>query len=92
MVVYLIKQQTYRKEGEIRVHNKIKSIVIGGKRKPGRPFNTTTYPWRSVAIGRSFHLNPGAKPGMQMLYRLKAEGRDFKFSETKYGYKATRIA
>ena len=53
------------------MHNKIKSMVISGKRKPGRPFNTTTYPWRSTAIGRSFHLNPGAKPSNSMLQKLR---------------------
>jgi len=67
-------------------------MVISGKRKPGRPFNTTTYPWRSVAIGRSFHLNPGMNPSGSMLQKLREEGRKFQFTETNYGYKATRIA
>ena len=74
------------------MHNKIKSIAISGKRKPGRPFNTTTYPWRSTAIGRSFHLNPGAKPSNSMLQKLREEGRSFRIVETKYGYKAIRTA
>jgi hypothetical protein len=73
------------------VHNKIKSMVISGKRKPGRPFNTTTYPWRSVAIGRSFHINPGCRVG-SMLTTLRGEGREFKIVPTKYGYKAIRTA
>lgn len=89
---YVNKQLTYRKEGEIRVHNKIKSIAVSGKRKPGRPFNTTTYPWRSIAIGRSFHFNPGMKPGSRMLQQLREEGRYFRIVETKYGYKAIRVA
>ena len=74
------------------MHNKIKSIAIGGKRKPGRPFNTTTYPWRSTAIGRSFHLNPGMSPSQSMLQKLREEGRKFQFVETNYGYKAIRVA
>ncbi len=81
-----------RREGEIRVHNKIKSMVIGGKRRPGRPFNTTTYPWRSVAIGRSFHLNPGMEVSQSQLTKLRAEGRNFKVTQTPYGYKVTRTA
>jgi hypothetical protein len=67
-------------------------MVIGGRRKPGRPFNTTTYPWRSIAIGRSFHLNPGMNPSNSMLTKLRTEGRDFRIVETKYGYKVIRTA
>jgi hypothetical protein len=67
-------------------------MVISGKRKPGRPFNTTTYPWRSVAIGRSFHLNPGMEVSSSQLTKLRAEGRNFKVTQTPYGYKVTRTA
>jgi hypothetical protein len=56
------------------MHNKIKSFNLRGKRSPGRPFNTTTYPWRSTAIGRGFFLRSGMKPGQQMLQKLRNEG------------------
>jgi hypothetical protein len=60
-------------------------------RGPGRPFNTTRYPWRSTAIGRSFYLRPGKMPGMRMIYQLKAEGFQYEAVETDRGYKMVRL-
>jgi hypothetical protein len=56
------------------MYNKINSAAVRGNRKPGRPFNTTTYPWRSTAIGRGFFLRHGMKPGQQMIQKLRNEG------------------
>jgi hypothetical protein len=55
------------------MYNKIKSFNLRGKRSPGRPFNTTTYPWRSTAIGRSFILNQKNQSPM-MRWKLQQEG------------------
>jgi hypothetical protein len=70
--------------------NKIKSVRIA-KRAPGRPFNTTTYPWRSTAIGRSFILNQkGCTPSMR--WKLQHEGIFFKATPAGKGWLMTRIA
>jgi hypothetical protein len=75
------------------MHNKIKSVANRGKRAPGRPFNTTSYPWRSIAIGRSFRLRTQTPPGGQFMAKLRAEGRDFKYTLKPGGYTViTRIA
>ena len=62
------------------MHNKIKSIAIRGKRRPGRPFNTTTYPWRSIAIGQSFRLRSKTPPAGWFISQLREEGRVFKYT------------
>jgi len=71
--------------------NKIESKTIGA-RKPGRPFNTTKYPWRSTAIGRSFILW-GWKytTGGSCYHKLKKEGFVYSFKKVPTGVKATRI-
>ena len=72
--------------------NKIESKTISS-RKPGRPFNTTKYPWRSTAIGRSFILwGWKAKPnGCKMYQKLKKEGFEYSFKKIPTGFRATRI-
>lgn len=70
--------------------NKIKSIAVSS-RKRGRPFNTTRYPWRSTAIGRSFFLRPGKEYSRRMVTQLKAEGFIYEAVETDRGYKMVRI-
>jgi hypothetical protein len=74
------------------MHNKIKSFNIRGKRQPGRPFNTTTYPWRSTAIGRSFYLDNCHPPAGRMIEKLRNEGFDYRYRITDYGTVVTRIA
>ena len=70
--------------------NKIKSIAVAS-RKPGRPFNTTRYPWRSTAIGRSFYLRPGKKVSQSMLQQLREEGFFFSVVESERGYRVFRV-
>jgi hypothetical protein len=73
-------------------HNKIKSINVRGKRKPGRPFNTTTYPWRSSAIGTIFRLNNSHPPAGRMIAKLKAEGFEWRSILDEEGTIMLRIA
>jgi hypothetical protein len=70
--------------------NKIKSFAVA-KRKTGRPFNTTRYPWRSLAIGRSFFLRPGKKVSGSMLQKLREEGFFFSVVESARGYRVYRV-
>lgn len=70
--------------------NIIKSVSIG-KRKPGRPFNTTRYPWRSTAIGRSFYLRPGKEYSRKMMTKLRKEGFIYQAVETERGYMMVRV-
>ena len=56
------------------MYNKVKSVLVKGNRKPGRPFNTTVYPWRSTPIGGGFFIRSGMKPGSQTIQQLKLEG------------------
>jgi hypothetical protein len=70
--------------------NKIKSVRIT-KRAPGRPFNTTTYPWRSTAIGRSFILNQKTCWPM-MRSKLQNEGIFFNATPLPKGWLMTRVA
>jgi len=74
------------------MHNKVKSIANRGKRKPGRPFNSTRYPWRSISIGRSFLIPGRFTTGGNMRQVLKEEGFNFKYQVTARGLKITRIA
>jgi hypothetical protein len=74
------------------MHNKVKSIANRGGRRPGRPFNSTRYPWRSISIGRSFLIPGRFTTGGHMSQVLKAEGFNFKYQVTARGLKVTRIA
>jgi len=74
------------------MYNKVKSNKVKGRRGPGRPFNTTTYPWRSTAIGKGFMLNTMTPPGGQMLEKLRNEGFDYDYYITDYGTFVTRIS
>jgi len=74
------------------MYNKVKSNKIKGRRKPGRPFNTTTYPWRSTAIGRGFWLNTMTPPSGRMIEKLRFEGFEYRYVITDYGTFMTRIA
>lgn len=56
------------------MYNKVNSVAVRGNRKPGRPFNTTAYPWRSTSIGNGFFLRHGMKPSQQMMQKLRLEG------------------
>lgn len=60
------------------MHNKIKSFNLRGKRGQGRPFNTTTYPWRSTSIGKGFFLPVGINPSNRMTQVLRKEGFIYK--------------
>jgi len=73
------------------MHNKIKSFNLRGKRSPGRPFNTTTYPWRSTKIGGSFMLNTMTPPAGRMIIKLRSEGFDYRYQLTDWGTLMIRI-
>ena len=70
--------------------NQIISLPIF-QRGPGRPFNTTRYPWRSTAIGRSFFLRPGKEYSRRMMTQLRSEGFFYEAVETERGYKMVRV-
>ena len=74
------------------MHNKVKSIAVKGKRKPGRPFNTTKHPWRSTAIGRGFFIPGRVSFGGSMSQKLKSEGFIYSFYPTGDGMVAVRTA
>ena len=74
------------------MYNKVNSKAVKGRRKPGRPFNTTSYPWRSTAIGKSFWLNNCNPPSGQMMERLRNEGFNYSYRITDYGTIMTRIS
>jgi len=74
------------------MYNKVKSTIVKGNRKPGRPFNTCDYPWRSTAIGKSFWLNHTNPPAGQMMKKLRTEGFFYCYMRTDYGTLMTRIA
>ena len=74
------------------MHNKIKSVAISGKRKPGRPFNSTRYPWRSISIGQSFMIPGRFSTGGGMQQILREEGLHFEYKVMARGVKITRIA
>lgn len=73
------------------MYNKVKSTAIKGKRKPGRPFNTTSYPWRSTSIGRGFLLKNSFPPSGQMMTKLESEGFSYTYTLTPFGTLMTRI-
>jgi len=76
------------------MYNKVNSVAHRGTRKPGRPFNTTTYPWRSTPIGKSFIL-PGKNRVCigQMQQKLRFEGFIYTGTPLKgIGLMVTRIA
>ena len=74
------------------MYNKVKSNKFKGRRGPGRPFNTTTYPWRSTKIGGAFMLNTMTPPGGQMLEKLRNEGFDYSYKITDYGTIVLRVS
>jgi hypothetical protein len=74
------------------MHNKIKSVATKGTRRPGRPFNTTKHPWRSIAIGKSFVVPGRFTSGGAMYQTLKEEGYIFSHTITSRGLKVTRLA
>ena len=71
--------------------NKVNSTAVRGKRTPGRPFNTTKYPWRSTKIGGSFMLESCHSPGGPTMIKLRNEGFNYHYRITPWGTIMTRI-
>lgn len=67
-------------------------MAVKGKRRPGRPFNTTKHPWRSIAIGKSFIVPGRFTKGGKMFQTLREEGYVFRHTITARGLKVTRLA